>query len=60
MTGYSQALPVKNEKGIWYKIYIYECPQCGRGGTERTRMPAPRPEKDEDRYEFEQVWDYCD
>lgn len=60
MTGYDSSTPTPNKKGVWYKIIVYECPQCGRGKEYRTRMPAPRPERDEDRYEFEQQWDYCD
>jgi hypothetical protein len=60
MSGFESSDPTPNEKGVWYKIYVSECPQCGRGEVHRTRMPAPRPEKDQDRYEFDQHYDYCD
>lgn len=56
--GTSAAVP--NERGVWYKQYTTECPLCGRGRTERTRMPAPKPADPAERYEFEQVYDWCD
>lgn len=60
MTGFASDQPTPNQKGVWYKHYISECPVCGRGRTERTRMPPPRPDDDQERWEYEQVWDYCD
>lgn len=46
----------------WYKTYINECPLCGRGQTERVRMFTPAPAKDDfiARYDYAQVYDWCD
>jgi len=60
MTGFESGEPTPNQKGVWYKRYISECPVCGRGSDERTRMPPPRPEDPGDRIEWEQVYDWCD
>lgn len=60
MTGFDSTVPTPNEKGVWYKIYYSECPQCGRTQTERTRMHGPRPLRDEDRFEYDESWDGCD
>lgn len=54
MTGFDNSQPVKNKKGVWYKRYISECVLCGGGDDIRTRMPPPKPEKIEDRYEYDQ------
>lgn len=43
----------------WYFITIYECPVCGRGSEERERRYTPKPEREEDRYEFVQDYDNC-
>ena len=46
----------------WYKIYVGECPVCGRNKSYRERMFTPRPEGIEDRYEYLQeteTYDYC-
>lgn len=58
MTGFAVQNPVANESGCWYLTTIYECPVCCRGEEHRTRMPAPAPPK-EQRYEYEQSYDYC-
>jgi len=60
LTGIDNSVPTRNVKGIWYKRYISECPLCGRGDDERTRMPPPKPENPEDIYEYEQVYDWCE
>lgn len=60
MSGFNSTIPTPNKKGVWYKIYIHECPVCGGGGIERTRMPAPAPDDPDERYEYDQVYDYCD
>ena len=54
MTGFDSTQPVKNEKGVWYKVYVSECVLCGGGDNERTRMPPPKPEDLQDCYEYEQ------
>ncbi len=51
--------PVKNEQGCWYKHHISECPVCGKGDWIRERQPAPKPEDPRERWEFEQVYDWC-
>lgn len=51
MTGYSQSDPVRNEKGCWYKFDVDYCPVCADTTIEKTRMPSPKPENWEDRYE---------
>ena len=35
----------------WYKIYIGECPVCGRDQSYRERRLTPKPLNPEDRYE---------
>ncbi len=45
----------------WYMRYITECPICGRGRDERTRMFTPKPDNPMDRVEFNgMAYDYCD
>ena len=46
----------------WYKIFIGECPVCGRDKSYRERMYTERPENDQDRYEYlpnSITYDYC-
>lgn len=43
----------KSQKGTyWYRIYIGECPVCGRNKSYRERVYGPRPQNRADRY----VW----
>lgn len=51
---------VKNEKGCWYFISIWVCPLCGRGEEIRERRPGPKPKNYRKRFEYREVWDYCD
>lgn len=36
----------------WYKIFLGECPVCGRDASYRVRQYSPKPEKEEDRYVY--------
>lgn len=60
MSGFDSSEPTFNQKGVWYKMYYAECPQCGSSEEHRTRMPPPRPKDYKERYEYDQQWDYCD
>lgn len=54
---------VKNEKGCWYRVTTFYCPQCGSETTYRTREPAPAPPLDKwgmRGREWIEAWDYCD
>jgi len=45
----------KNNKKhtYWYKYIIDECVLCGAGGEHKIRIyDEPKPERDEDRYEY--------
>ena len=51
-----------NSKKYWYRIYIGECPVCGRSKSYRERVYSPRPEKREDRYVWlsdQETYDGC-
>lgn len=43
----------------WYFISVWTCPICGLSEEYRERRPYPRPEKWEDRHEYEEAYDYC-
>lgn len=45
---------------FWIKFTIYECPLCGRGKTYKERMPLPKPEDPQERYEFITHYDWCE
>jgi len=60
MAGYSEAEPVKNEKGCWYQVIMEECPVCGRGRTYRTRKPGPKPTDWREIYQYDQYYDWCE
>lgn len=49
----------KNDKPYWYRIYISECPVCGKGEETRERRYDERPKDPEDRYEYSLVYDGC-
>lgn len=42
----------KSHKKHWYKIYLGECPVCGRDKSSRERVYGERPEDPKDRYEY--------
>jgi hypothetical protein len=44
----------------WYFITYYECPVCGRGSEFRERRYTEKPTDINDRYEFIQLYDYCE
>ena len=43
----------------WYFQYTEECPVCGRSSTVRERRYTEKPEDFQQRYHYEQIWDYC-
>ena len=53
----------KNQKGTyWYRIYIGECPVCGRDKSYRERVYGVKPKNKNDRYVWllpYQVYDHC-
>jgi uncharacterized Zn finger protein (UPF0148 family) len=40
------------EVKYWYKTYIDYCPVCGKEEVTKERQYTPKPEKEEDRYNF--------
>ena len=44
----------------WYFIDEDYCPICGGSKVYRERKYTERPERYEDRHDFEEVYDYCD
>jgi hypothetical protein len=42
----------KPAKKHWYKMYVGECPVCGRDQSFRERVYGERPEDRKDRYEY--------
>jgi len=49
-------------KKYWYRIYIGECPVCGRNKSYRERMYSIKPIEKKDRYVFltdYQTYDHC-
>ena len=49
----------KTSRPHWYKLYISECPVCGRGYTERERVYGQKPNDISKRYIYNVTWDYC-
>jgi hypothetical protein len=52
----------KPHKEHWYKIYIGECPVCGRDQSYRERVYGSKPEKREERYFYlpdNFTYDHC-
>ena len=44
----------------WYRMYVGECPACGRDASYRERVYGSKPEKWEDRYvQLPQQKTYC-
>jgi hypothetical protein len=43
-------LAAKNRPPHWYRLYLGECPVCGRDKTYRERVYGPRPAKESERY----------
>lgn len=37
-------------KRHWYRIYVGECPQCGRDASYRERVYGPKPKRHSARY----------
>ena len=50
----------KENKKYWYLFHVVECPLCGKMEKYRERKYSKKPENKEDRYFYEQVYDYCD
>lgn len=53
---------VKRSEPHWYRVYVGECPVCGRDAGSRERVPGPRPERWEDRHVLladTQTYDHC-
>ena len=51
------------QKPHWYKMYLGECPVCGRDKSHRERVYGVRPEKWEDRYvqlSDQETYDWCE
>lgn len=47
----------------WYKIYMYECPVCGRSEEIRERVycdDQPKPDDPAERHIYEISYDWCD
>lgn len=54
--------PVSKASPHWYRIYVGECPVCGRGKDQRERVAGKPPKKREDRYVSlpdTQTYDHC-
>lgn len=50
------------KRKYWYRIYIGECPLCGRNKGYRERVYTPRPTNDQDRYVYlsdTKTYDHC-
>lgn len=47
-------------KSHWYKIYIGECPVCGKDKSYRVRIYGKKPENSNERYVYLlNTYDYC-
>lgn len=54
--------PKRSSKPHWYRIYVGECPVCGRDHGYRLRMYTERPADIQDRYEYlpdNDTYDHC-
>lgn len=48
------------KKTHWYKIFISECPACGRSSSWRERQKGNKPKDINKTHVYKQYWDYCD
>lgn len=46
-------------KGCWYFTYTRACPLCGKEATERTRRWDEKPADISERFEYFEMWDWC-
>lgn len=52
----------RSTQQYWYRIYIGECPVCGKNKGYRERVYGPKPAKPKDRYVHipdTQTYDHC-
>lgn len=45
-------VPVARTAPHWYRIYVGECPVCGRDHGSRERVAGERPDDDRERYVY--------
>ena len=50
----------KDEKKYWYLFTIIECPVCGATDIFKERQYTPKPANPQDRYNYEQGYDWCE
>lgn len=53
----------KSQKTHWYKIYVGECPVCGRDKSFRERVYGKKPKDHKKRYVWlrdSETYDHCD
>jgi hypothetical protein len=51
--------PAPSDRPHWYRIYITECPQCGRSHEDRIRVHGTKPDDPAERYVHIEHWDGC-
>lgn len=55
-------MPSKSHKPYWYRMYIGECPVCGRDKSYRERVYGSKPKDHDERYIWlaaAETYDHC-
>lgn len=53
---------VRKRVAYWYKMYVGECPVCGRNASYKVRMPGAKPRDASKRYVHlpeTETYDHC-
>lgn len=57
------ANPARDKARYWYRIYVGECPVCGKDKGYRERVYGDRPSDPKDRYVYlsnSETYDHCE